>query len=326
MKSSSIAIIVAALVAGDPAPQPAPASASFPVSMRVDAASPRGPLKPIWRFFGADEPNYAYMSHGQETGRASWAACRRAGLLPRAQPAHDRRWHAGAEVGLDERLHARTRRAVRSTTGPSSIASSTPTCSTASSRTCRSASCRRPSPSSRNPISTRGRPTAKYDEIYTGWAYPPRDYQKWGDLAYEWAKHCVEKYGRAEVEQWVLADVERGEHRVLARHARGVSQAARLRRSMACVARCRRPGSAAPTRPATAGSGCATSSSTSCGGGTARRAQVGTPHRFRLVPREGPTGVRRRPRAHGDCRRSSRPSTRASGSSPRSPSSSQSRS
>ena len=45
-------------------------------------------------------------------------------------------------------------------------------------------------------------PEAKYDEIYTGWAYPPKDYAKWGELAYQWARHCVEKYGRAEVAQW----------------------------------------------------------------------------------------------------------------------------
>jgi len=45
-------------------------------------------------------------------------------------------------------------------------------------------------------------PTAKYDEIFTGWAYPPKDYAKWSELVYQWAKHCVERYGRAEVEQW----------------------------------------------------------------------------------------------------------------------------
>jgi xylan 1,4-beta-xylosidase len=45
-------------------------------------------------------------------------------------------------------------------------------------------------------------PAAKYDEIYTGWAYPPKDYAKWGELVYQWAKHCVEKYGKAEVETW----------------------------------------------------------------------------------------------------------------------------
>jgi xylan 1,4-beta-xylosidase len=45
-------------------------------------------------------------------------------------------------------------------------------------------------------------PLAKYEEIYTGWAYPPTDYKKWADLIHAWATHCVEKYGRSEVEQW----------------------------------------------------------------------------------------------------------------------------
>ena len=41
-------------------------SGSFPVTIRVDAAHAKGELKPIWRFFCADEPNYAYMKHGQK--------------------------------------------------------------------------------------------------------------------------------------------------------------------------------------------------------------------------------------------------------------------
>ena len=41
-------------------------SDSFPVTIRVDAGKPLGDLKPIWRFFGADEPNYAYMKHGKK--------------------------------------------------------------------------------------------------------------------------------------------------------------------------------------------------------------------------------------------------------------------
>ena len=45
-------------------------------------------------------------------------------------------------------------------------------------------------------------PHARYEEIYTGWAYPPKDYAKWGELAYQWTKHCVQKWGRAEVETW----------------------------------------------------------------------------------------------------------------------------
>ena len=41
------------------------ADAPLPVQIRVDAAQPRGALKPIYRFFGADEPNYAYMKDGR---------------------------------------------------------------------------------------------------------------------------------------------------------------------------------------------------------------------------------------------------------------------
>src|SRR5262249_537528 len=38
--------------------------------------------------------------------------------------------------------------------------------------------------------------------IYTGWAHPPEDYGKWAELIYQWTRHCVARYGRAEVEQW----------------------------------------------------------------------------------------------------------------------------
>ena len=45
-------------------------------------------------------------------------------------------------------------------------------------------------------------PTARYDEIFTGWAYPPTDYVKWADLVHAVGGARVENYGRAEVEQW----------------------------------------------------------------------------------------------------------------------------
>src|SRR5207302_7561984 len=46
------------------------------------------------------------------------------------------------------------------------------------------------------------KPGVKYEEIETGWAYPPKDYEKWSELVFQWTKHCIEKYGRAEVERW----------------------------------------------------------------------------------------------------------------------------
>ena len=37
----------------------------FPVRIEVDARTPGAELTPIWRFFGADEPNYATMKDGR---------------------------------------------------------------------------------------------------------------------------------------------------------------------------------------------------------------------------------------------------------------------
>jgi xylan 1,4-beta-xylosidase len=45
-------------------------------------------------------------------------------------------------------------------------------------------------------------PRNKYSNIFTGWSYPPNDYKKWSDLIYEWVKHCVDRYGKKEVETW----------------------------------------------------------------------------------------------------------------------------
>ena len=46
------------------------------------------------------------------------------------------------------------------------------------------------------------RPGAGYNKIATGWSYPPKDYARFAELVYQWVKHCVERYGRAEVEHW----------------------------------------------------------------------------------------------------------------------------
>ena len=39
---------------------------SFLVRIEVNARQSLGELKPIWRFFGADEPNYATMKDGRK--------------------------------------------------------------------------------------------------------------------------------------------------------------------------------------------------------------------------------------------------------------------
>ena len=167
-------------------------------------AGRRARLRPIWRFFGADEPNYAYMKDGREAPRANSGSSRRAQVYFRThnlltsgdgtpalkwgstnayredaqgKPIYD--WTIVDRI-FDTYLQHGVKPYVQigfMPQGPVDEARAVP--------------------------AHRGRPTAKYDEIFTGWAYPPKDYEKWARTrAYEWAKHCVERYGRAEVEQW----------------------------------------------------------------------------------------------------------------------------
>jgi xylan 1,4-beta-xylosidase len=39
--------------------------------------------------------------------------------------------------------------------------------------------------------------------IYTGWAYPPKDDQKWADLVFHFVQHLRERYGDVETRSWL---------------------------------------------------------------------------------------------------------------------------
>ncbi|WP_165228779.1 GH39 family glycosyl hydrolase [Aquisphaera insulae] len=174
---------------------------SFPVRVVVDAARPRGPLPPIWRFFGADEPNYATMKDGRkligELGglRPGAVYFRAHNLLTSGDGTPALKWGStgvyredaqGSAVYdwtiLDRIFTTYLDRGVRPYVQIGFMPKDLST---------------RP-----EPYQHRWTPTAKYDEIYTGWAYPPKDYGEWAELVYRWVRHCVEAYGRDEVESW----------------------------------------------------------------------------------------------------------------------------
>ncbi len=46
-------------------------------------------------------------------------------------------------------------------------------------------------------------PHTPVNDIYTGWAYPPKDYQKWSELVFQFVHHLRERYGDAEVKTWL---------------------------------------------------------------------------------------------------------------------------
>lgn len=175
--------------------------AAFPVNIQVDANKPRGELHPIFRFFGADEPNYAYMKDGEKligelgqlrprsvyfrahnlltsgdgTPALKWGSTGAYREDPQGKSVYD--WTIVDRI-FDTYLERGVRPYAQIGFMPRELS-------------------RKP-----DPYQHRWSPRARYEEIYTGWAYPPKDYTKWGELVYQWAKHCVEKYGRAEVEKW----------------------------------------------------------------------------------------------------------------------------
>jgi xylan 1,4-beta-xylosidase len=174
---------------------------AFPVRITVDAAATQGELKPIWRFFGADEPNYATMRNGRkllgELGelKPKEVFFRAHNLLTTGDGTPALKWGStdayredvtGKPVYnwtiLDGIFDAYLERGVRPYVEigfmPEALSVKP------------------------EPYRHHWTPTAKYDEIYTGWAYPPKDYAKWAELVFQWIKHSVTKYGAAEVERW----------------------------------------------------------------------------------------------------------------------------
>ena len=189
------------LVAASAGVGKARAQDTFPVSIRVDAGAPLGDLTPIWRFFGADEPNYATMKNGQKligelgklrpkqvffrthnllctgdgTPALKWGSTNAYTEDENGNPVYD--WTILDQI-FDTYLQRNVRPYVQIGFMPKAMSTKP------------------------EPYQHSWTPRARYEEIYTGWAYPPKDYNKWGELAYQWTKHCIDRYGREEVETW----------------------------------------------------------------------------------------------------------------------------
>jgi len=46
-------------------------------------------------------------------------------------------------------------------------------------------------------------PRDKVSSIYSGWAYPPKDFSKWAELVFQFVRHLRERYGDQEVQSWL---------------------------------------------------------------------------------------------------------------------------
>lgn len=158
-------------------------------------------MYPFWAFFGADEPNYAYMKDGKKLLSELSALSptpvyfRTHNLLTSGHDTLNLKWGStnvysedakGKAVYdwtiLDKIMDTYIQRGIK----PVAQFSFMPEALS----------------SKPQPYEHHWQPGMPYDKIYTGWTYPPKDYKKWAALVSEWVKHAVNRYGKTEVESW----------------------------------------------------------------------------------------------------------------------------
>jgi xylan 1,4-beta-xylosidase len=173
------------------------------VAVSVEAARSSAALPPVWRFFGADEPNYATMKdgrklltelgklrHGEVYFRAhnllssgdgtpafKWGSTNIYTEDAAGKPVYDYRV---VDAIIDTYLARGIRPYLQIGFMPEALSTAPPG----------------------TPYQHLWRPGFDYKLIATGWTYPPKSYEKWGELVYQWTRHNVDRYGREEVEKW----------------------------------------------------------------------------------------------------------------------------
>ncbi len=172
------------------------------VAIRIDAGAPRGPMSPIWAWFGYDEPNYTYMKDGRELlselaalspgpvyvrvhnlltsgdgiPALKWGSTNAYTEDASGQPRYD--WTIVDRI-LDTYLERKMKPFVQIGFMPEALSS-------------------KPVPYKHD-----WAPGLPYNRIYTGWAYPPKDYHKWRELVYQFGRHVLQRYGQREVDTWI---------------------------------------------------------------------------------------------------------------------------
>lgn len=169
--------------------------------IKVDLTKEIGPMKPVWAWFGYDEPNYTYMKDGKKllTEIAELSPVpvyvRAHSLLVSGDGVAALKW--GSTNAYTEDANGNpvyNWRIVDSIFDTYVSRGMKPLAQIGF----------MPEALSTHPSPYRHywKPGDPYTDIITGWAYPPKDYDKWRNLVYEWVKHSVERYGQKEVESW----------------------------------------------------------------------------------------------------------------------------
>jgi xylan 1,4-beta-xylosidase len=174
------------------------APTSEAVTIRVHADQPDGKLPPIWNFWGYDEPNYTYAANGKKLLREL------AALTP-------------------EPVYIRTHNLFTTGDGTAALKWGSTNVYTEDSSgrpvysweildrifdAYRDAGVKplveigfMPQALSTHPEPYRH--AFPKGTIFTGWAYPPKDYAKWAELVFQFTRHLRARYGETEVKTWL---------------------------------------------------------------------------------------------------------------------------
>ncbi|RYF99452.1 MAG: beta-xylosidase, partial [Chitinophagaceae bacterium] len=171
------------------------------VNISIDLAKHKGPMKPIWAWFGYDEPNYTYMKDGTKLLSEISALSpvpvyvRTHSLLCTGDGVAALKWgstnvYTEDSIGnpiytwniIDSIFDTYVKRGMKPLAQIGFMPEALST--------------------HPQPYKHHWKPGDRYEDIITGWAYPPKDYNKWRELVYQWVKHSVERYGQKEVESW----------------------------------------------------------------------------------------------------------------------------
>jgi xylan 1,4-beta-xylosidase len=197
-KQAGVLALLAALMLIGPGLRPAAQSRNSPVAIHVHADQIRSPWPQTWNYFGYDEPNYTYAPNGQkllgELASLSPAPIyvRTHNLFTSGDGSASLKWGstnvytedaAGDPVydwKIVDRIFDTFHRLgivpiVELGFMPEALSTN-------------------PKPYRHNfPNGT----------IYTGWAYPPKDYKKWSELVFHFVQHLKERYGETETRAWL---------------------------------------------------------------------------------------------------------------------------
>ncbi|MFV8324438.1 GH39 family glycosyl hydrolase [Flavobacterium sp. ZS1P14] len=172
-----------------------------PVEVKIMLNKPVGNMYPMWSWFGYDEPNYTYMKDGKKllTELAALSPTpvyvRTHSLLVSGDGVAALKWGStnaytedinGNPIYnwniIDSIFDTYIKRGMKPLAQIGFMPQALST--------------------HPEPYKHFWKPGDPYGDIMTGWAYPPKDYNKWAELVYQWVKHSVERYGKKEVESW----------------------------------------------------------------------------------------------------------------------------